>query len=161
MIEKFLFPDAPSPNKSSLLLLWARIIIGLLFLNHGIEKWMSFGQLSETFPDPIGLGSTVSLILVIFAEVFCSFAFIFGIFYRLALLPMIFSMCIAFFIVHSEMPLASKELSLIYLIIFILMFIAGPGRFSADNIVIRRCCKFRKIETSADSEFASSKRTTP
>lgn len=161
MIEKFLFPEAPSPNKSSLLLLWARIIIGLLFLNHGIEKWMSFGQLSETFPDPIGLGSTVSLILVIFAEVFCSFAFIFGIFYRLALLPMIFSMCIAFFVVHSEMPLSSKELSLIYLVIFILMFIAGPGRFSADNIVIRRCCKFRNKGISADSEFASSKRTNP
>lgn len=161
MIEKFLFPEAPSPNKSSLLLLWARIIIGLLFLNHGIEKWMSFGQLSETFPDPIGLGSTVSLILVIFAEVFCSFAFIFGIFYRLALLPMIFSMCIAFFVVHSEMPLSSKELSLIYLIIFILMFIAGPGRFSVDNIVIRRCCKFRNKGISADSEFASSKRTNP
>ena len=161
MIEKFLFPEAPSPNKSSLLLLWARIITGLLFLNHGIEKWMSFVQLSETFPDPIGLGNTVSLILVIFAEVFCSFAFIFGIFYRLALLPMIFSMCIAFFVVHSEMPLSSKELSLIYLIIFILMFIAGPGRFSADNIVIRRCCKFRNKGISADSEFASSKRTNP
>lgn len=65
------------------------------------------------------------------------------------------------FVVHSEMPLSSKELSLIYLIIFILMFIAGPGRFSADNIVIRRCCKFRNKGISADSVFASSKRTNP
>lgn len=146
MIEKFLFPLPLSSNKSSILLLWTRIVIGILFLNHGIEKWMAFEQLTDTFPNPIGLGSTLSLILVIFAEVFCSFGFIFGIFYRLALIPMITSMCIAFFLVHNGMPLASKELSLLYLITFVLMFIAGPGRFSADNIMIRKCCKLNRKE---------------
>ena len=139
MFKYLLFPHLPSSNTVSLITLWTRIIIGMLFLNHGIEKWMNFSYLSETFPDPLWLGSTISLILVIFAEVFCAFAFIFGVFFRLALIPMIINMCVAFFVVHSGMPLASKELALLYLIIFVASFIAGPGRYSVDHIFVRKC----------------------
>lgn len=134
-------PKQASQNTIDLLQLWTRIIIGMLILNHGIEKWMAFPYLSETFPDPIWLGSTISLILVIFAEVFCAFAFIFGVFFRMALIPLIISMSVAAFVVHSGMPLASKELALIYLIIFVMSFIAGPGRYSVDHIIVRRCRK--------------------
>ena len=35
--------------------------------------------------------------------------------YRLAMLPMIFTMCIAFFVVHGSDPFAVKELAFIYL----------------------------------------------
>jgi len=139
MFKYLLFPKLPSSNTVSLLTLWTRIIIGMLFLNHGIEKWMNFSSMVETFPDPLWLGSTISLILVIFAEVFCAFAFIFGIFFRIALIPIIISMSVAFFIVHNDLPLASKELALIYLIIFIICFISGPGRYSVDHIMVRRC----------------------
>ena len=107
MFKYLLFPKLPSSNTVSLLTLWTRIIIGMLFLNHGIEKWMNFSSMVETFPDPLWLGSTISLILVIFAEVFCAFAFIFGIFFRIALIPIIISMSVAFFIVHNDLPLAS------------------------------------------------------
>ena len=139
MLKYLLFPHLPSSNTVSLITLWTRIIIGMLFLNHGLEKWMNFSYLSETFPDPLWLGSTISLILVIFAEVFCAFAFIFGVFFRLALIPMIINMSVAFFVVHSGMPLASKELALLYLIIFVACFIAGPGRYSVDHIFVRKC----------------------
>ena len=139
MLKYLLLPKLPSSNTVSLLSLWIRIIVGMLFLNHGIEKWLAFDTLSETFPDPLWLGSTISLILVIFAEVFCAFAFIFGVFFRLALIPMIINMSVAFFVVHSGMPLANKELALMYLLIFVACFISGPGRFSVDHILMRKC----------------------
>ena len=34
--------------------------------------------MSESFPDPLGVGSQMSLILAIFGELACSLAFIFG-----------------------------------------------------------------------------------
>lgn len=135
MIYRFLFPSKPDDLRSSLLLLAVRVAIGLLFMNHGIQKWSNFQELSATFPDPLGVGSHTSLILAIFGELACSLAFIFGALYRLAMLPMIFTMLMAFFVIHGGDPLQVKELSLLYLIIFVIMYIAGPGKFSVDKFI--------------------------
>lgn len=137
MIYNLLFPRKLNDTGTSLLLLSARIIFGLLFLMHGIQKWSSFQELSSVFPDPLGVGSSVSLGLAIFAELACSIGFIFGILYRLALIPMIFTMLMAFFVIHGSDPFAVKELALVYLIVFVLMIIAGPGKFAVDNVLIK------------------------
>ena len=89
-ILRFLFPDKPYTAGNSWLLLAARIIFGGLLMSHGIAKWQNFDALSAAFPDPLGVGSGVSLALAIFGEVVCSVGFIAGLFYRLALIPMIF-----------------------------------------------------------------------
>ena len=134
-ILRFLFPDKPYTAGNSWLLLAARIIFGGLLMSHGIAKWQNFDALSAAFPDPLGVGSGVSLALAIFGEVVCSVGFIAGLFYRLALIPMIFTMIVAFFIVHANDVFAVKELAFIYLVVFILMYIAGPGKFSIDHII--------------------------
>ena len=68
MIYNFLFPTKPNTTKVSLFLLAVRIIFGILLMNHGIQKWSNFQELSTAFPDPIGLGSSISLGLAIFGE---------------------------------------------------------------------------------------------
>lgn len=142
MIYKFLFPQKPDNAHSSLLLLAARLIIGVLFMSHGVQKLASFQELSAVFPDPLGVGSSISLSLVIFGELVCSLGFIFGFLYRLSMIPMIFTMIIAFFVIHRADPFATKELAFVYLTVFSLMYMAGPGRFSIDyfisNIVRKR-----------------------
>lgn len=135
MIYNFLFPTKPNTTKTSLLLLVVRIIFGVLLMNHGIQKWSNFQELSAVFPDPLRLGSPISLGLAIFGELVCSMAFIIGFLYRLAMIPMIFTMIVAFFIVHANDAFAVKELAFIYLIVFIIMYIAGPGKFSIDHII--------------------------
>ena len=112
-----------------------RIIFGVLLMNHGIQKWSNFQELSAVFPDPLGLGSPISLGLAIFGELVCSMAFIVGFLYRLAMIPMAFTMIVAFFIVHANDAFTVKELAFIYLIVFIIMYIAGPGKFSIDHII--------------------------
>ena len=135
VVYKFLFPSKPEGNAFSLFLLALRILFGVLLLSHGVQKWMNFSAMSGSFPDRVGVGSTLSLGLAIFGEVFCSVGFIFGAFYRLALIPMIFTMGMAFFVIHANDPFAIKELAFIYLVVFILMYITGPGKFSIDHII--------------------------
>lgn len=135
MIYNLLFPTKPNTTKASLLLLAVRIIFGILLMNHGIQKWSNFQELSTAFPDPLGIGSPISLGLAIFGELVCSMAFIVGFLYRLAMIPMIFTMIVAFFIVHANDVFAVKEMAFIYLVVFIVMYIAGPGKFSIDHII--------------------------
>lgn len=135
MIYNFLFPTKPNSTKVSLYLLATRIIFGVLLMNHGIQKWSNFQELSIGFPDPLGIGSELSLSLAIFGELFCSMGFIVGFLYRLAMIPMIFTMVIAFFVIHANDVFAVKELAFIYLVVFILMYLAGPGKYSIDHFI--------------------------
>ena len=132
---KFLFPMKPDGTAISLLVLALRLLFGGLLLSHGIQKWTNFESMSAAFPDPLGVGHSVSLGLAIFGELFCSIGFILGALYRLAMIPMIFTMIVAFFVVHANDVFAVKELAFIYLVVFILMYIAGPGKFSIDHII--------------------------
>lgn len=135
MILYFLFPAKLDSKEYSLLLLSFRILFGILFMIHGLQKWSNFNDLSQTFPDPLGVGSAISLGLSIFGEVLCSIGFIFGIFYRLALIPMIFMMLVVSSVVHGSDPFSGKELAFIYMMVFIIMYIAGPGKYSVDAFV--------------------------
>ena len=134
-IYRFLFPSKPDGITISLLLLALRILFGGLLLSHGIQKWNNYAEMSAVFPDPLGVGSNVSLGLAIFGELACSIGFIFGALYRLAMIPMIFTMCMAFFVIHGSDPFAVKVLAFVYLVVFILMYITGPGKFSIDRFI--------------------------
>lgn len=116
-------------------MLFARIIFGFLFLTHGIAKIFFYSKTPESFPDPLGFGNVLSLWLVLFAEVVCSIGFMLGALFRLCLVPMIFTMCIAFFVIHAGDPLTAKEPSLMYLTLFVLLFVTGPGKYSIDGII--------------------------
>ena len=71
-ILNLLFPGEPRDSRSSWLLLAARVVFGLLLMSHGIAKLQHFEALSATFPDPLGVGSRVSLVLAVFGEVVCA-----------------------------------------------------------------------------------------
>lgn len=135
---KLLFPVGPYTARESWFLLAMRVLFGLLLMSHGMAKWSNFDAMSASFPDLLGLGSTTALVLAIFGEVICSAGFILGAFYRLALIPMIFTMSMAFFVVHAHDPFSVKELAFVYLAVFVLMFLAGPGSYSLDNLIARR-----------------------
>lgn len=132
-VKTILFPTNPNGVFISVILLAVRIVFGILMMNHGIDKWANYQELSTVFPDPLGIGSPLSLGLAIFGELACSMAFIIGFLYRLAMIPMIFTMCVAFFIVHGNDPFAVKELAFVYLVVFVLMYIIGPGKFAVDR----------------------------
>lgn len=135
MIYRCMFPMKPDDTAYSLFLLALRILFGVLLMSHGLQKLEHFAEMSATFPDPLGVGSSLSLSLAIFGELFCSAAFILGFLYRLAMLPMMFTMGVACFIVHGADPFSVKELAFVYLSVFVMMYITGPGKYSLDRLV--------------------------
>ncbi len=137
---RLLFPAYSGGNAARLswLLLSFRVLFGVLLMSHGIGKIMDFDNLSAVFPDPLGVGREMSLSLAIFGEVVCSVGFILGLLYRLALIPMMFIMATALFVIHAGDTFAVKELAFTFLCVFIIMWIAGPGKYSADYLISRR-----------------------
>ena len=135
-LKNFLFPTYDDDTSAySVLLLVVRIFFGIMFLTHGYDKLMAHATMADLFADPIGLGSVISFWMVVFAELVCSLALIFGILQRVALIPMMVTMIVAFFMVHGGAPFAAKELSFIYLMAFVLLFITGPGKYSFDAVI--------------------------
>ncbi len=128
----FLFPRKANQTNFSLFLLAMRLVYGSLLITHGYAKLMDFANLLTSFPDPFGIGSRYSLMLAIFGELFCSVAFILGFLYRLSTIPMIVTMAVAFFFAHGG-SIAAGELAFSYLVVLVLMYIAGPGKYSVDN----------------------------
>jgi putative oxidoreductase len=134
----FLFPLKLYPRSVSLMLLVVRVMFGALLMWHGMTKIVNVESVAENFPNPLGLGPRLSFYLVVFAEVICSAAVVMGAFYRLALIPIIFAMGVALFVVHHGQPFAAKELALIYFVIFVLLYYMGAGAYSLDNIIAKR-----------------------
>lgn len=108
---------------------------GTLVVLHGYGKIDRFLAGSTKFPDPLGLGSALSLGLAGFAEFVCGLAIVVGLTTRLATIPIIVTMGVAFFVVHAGDPLGDKEVALLYLIGFVSIFCAGPGRISIDALL--------------------------
>jgi putative oxidoreductase len=48
-------------------MLFLRLIFGVLMMNHGYDKLVHFTEYKAKFMNFLGLGSTVSLLLVVFA----------------------------------------------------------------------------------------------
>lgn len=129
-----LFPNKFESTKTSALLLVSRIAFGLSFAQHGLQKLLNFQATAAQFPDPIGFGSDVAVGLSIFGELVCGLALVLGFLTRLTLLPMIVTMLVAFFVVHGG-SVTDGELAFLYLVIFILLWFAGPGKYSVDGYV--------------------------
>ncbi|MBF2055476.1 MAG: DoxX family protein [Candidatus Sericytochromatia bacterium] len=134
-------PESPSETQNppwpDLGLLLLRLSLGSLMLTHGLPKLQRFSELSQTFPDPIGLGSGFSLLLAVGAEVGCSLLLIFGAFTRLATIPLAVTMLVAALVIHGSDPFAKKELALLYLFPYLTLLLTGPGRFALDSWLVR------------------------
>lgn len=143
MFYNYLFPQYCREKVVSLLILALRVFFGVLFFTHGLDKMINFNTLSETYPSVLGFGSYMTLMVSIFCEFACSLFLIAGLMERIVLLPMIASMAVAFFDIHDGM-FPEGELSLIYLILFVVLLLTGPGRYSVDYLIDTKFQKEKK-----------------
>ena len=132
-LQRFFSTKSVSGQLAPFGLLLLRVAVCAMMLTHGLYKLSHFSAMSQHF-NPIGIGGTLSLSLVIFAEVFCAIAVLLGLFTRLAAIPLIIAMCVAIFH-HSGQEFAAKELALLYLTFFTAILIIGPGRYSIDRLL--------------------------
>ena len=143
----------------------SRLSLGLLILRLGMGGYMAthgWGKLQmvlsgqyEMFGDPIGIGSRLSLLLVMFAEFICALLVVAGAATRLAAIPVVITMGVAAFVTHGSDPWtmqaaamaffsgaskswASKEPALMFLVGFLALVFTGAGQYSVDGLVARR-----------------------
>jgi len=110
-----------------------RIVFSLLMMTHGWSKLERILEGNLSFGDPLGLGSTLSLYLVTFAELVAPIFIIVGFKTRIMALITSFAMAVAAFIAHGADPLAKKEMALLYLAGFLSVSLMGAGRYSIDQ----------------------------
>ncbi|SFW63247.1 DoxX family protein [Chitinophaga sancti] len=131
-----LFSSKASNGAINFSLLLLRIAFGgLLLWNHGLGKLKGFSAMKDSFPDPLHIGHPISLGLAVFAEVFCAGLVIIGLATRLATVPVIVTMGVALFLIHGHQALKEQEPAILYLVPFLVILFAGPGKVSLDNAI--------------------------
>lgn len=110
-------------------LLFLRVSAGLFLLwVHGLPKLLDFTAQLQLIEDPFHLGSHLTLILAIFAEVLCPLLIVAGLLARLACVPILFVLLVALLVVHPQWSVAEGQFGWLLLILFTTVLIAGPGR---------------------------------
>ena len=119
-------------------MLLLRVCFGaVLMVKHGFAKVMNFATLEHTFYNFLGLGPKFSLILILFAEIFCSLLIVLGLFTRWACIPLVIAMLIIIFGNDAGKDLLDSELALFYLTAFTALLFCGPGSISVDGMIGR------------------------
>lgn len=119
-----------------LVLLILRVTFGgSMIIGHGWGKLMRlFSGDPIQFGDPYGIGPTASLILATFAEFLCAVLVMLGLLTRWAVIPLIITMLTVVFLVHLGDEYSRVEKGILFLMPYIAILIAGPGRYSLDAI---------------------------
>lgn len=121
------------PRHPDLALLLLRVWLGLaMLILHGWPKAEKLIGGKHEFADPLGIGALPTLILAVLTEVVCSVLLVLGVFGRLAALLLAGTMGVAWAVSH-QMKLAGPgngELAFVYLAGFLVILIAGTGKYS-------------------------------
>ena len=119
--------------------LFIRVATALtMLLSHGYGKLTNFSNIAPHFPNPLGLGSTLSLALVTGAEFFGAILLALGLFSRWAGFSLLFTMLVAAFIVHWPDSFKEKELAVLYALFFLLFTLSGGGKYSLDSLLKKK-----------------------
>ena len=115
-----------------------RLLFGGLFAYYGWQKLVNYDQILPMFEDIIGIGSRLSFNLVIFAELICGALVLLGFVTRLSVFPIFITMIVAYFIAHAKDPFQAKQIAFVLLVLCLVVFILGSGRYSIDGLLFRR-----------------------
>ena len=138
LLNFFLFGKSTGEGMASLGLLILRVAAGVLMMTHGWSKIQNFEGMVQSGFDPVGMGATLSVVMLIGAEFIAALFIVLGLLTRLSAIPLIVAMSVAAFVAHASDPLQVKELSLVYLTIFATLLITGAGKYSLDSLLFRK-----------------------
>ncbi len=124
------------PRNTDAALLLLRLWLGISMLAlHGLPKLQKLMAGDHKFADPIGIGAFPSLVMAVGTEFVGSILVILGLFARLGSLMLAGTMVVAWGITHG-MKLSGPgngELAFIYLAGYLVILLAGSGKYSVDS----------------------------
>lgn len=114
-----------------------RLVSGLLIIPFGYNKLIHFSEKKHSFMNFMGIGSSLSLSLVIFAEFFCGMLIVAGFLTRLAAATLVISLSVVVFkVTHGDIFGQGKEATH-FLAAFLVILLCGPGRASVDGLIVK------------------------
>ena len=121
-----------------------RVIVGMVFLVHGLQKLFVFG-FSGFAGNLEGMGvplPTFFAVIVTLVEVLGGLALILGLFTRLAAIPLAIDMAVAILLVHLPNGFFTMsngyEFPLVMLAASVALALAGAGEASLDRVLAAR-----------------------
>lgn len=121
------------------MLLWVRVASSaLLCFGHGVGKYHVLKTDPSAFPDPLGLGPTLSILSSMAVECLASAFVALGLLTRLACLSILATMATIAIVVHRHDGWAQTEPSVLFFLLFSIVLGLGPGRYSLDAMRSRR-----------------------
>lgn len=118
-----------------LAILILRIGTGVFMAHYGWKKLIHFDEKVANWPDPLHVGSFMSLSLTVFSELVCSLLVMIGLLTRPALAVLLVTLFIIIFVIHAGDPLSEREHGFSFLIPFLALFLLGPGQYSVDAAI--------------------------
>jgi putative oxidoreductase len=122
-----------SPSMVHFALLVLRIGVSAMMLTHGWPKFTKILAGNFNFGDPIGIGSTPSLLLSTLAEFVGAILILLGFQTRIAAILLMINTLVITFFAHGADPFGKKELPLLYFLIYFTIYFVGPGKHSVDG----------------------------
>ena len=150
-----------APRSSERATDWAllafRLLAGFaLFRVHGLDKLLHFQHEAATIPDPFGLGGTFNAAFAVFSDVGCALLVMLGLLTRPAALGVLSTTLVGLLVVHLHDTWDLKDAPLTYATMFLLVLLAGPGRFSLDAWLSRRLVVAKQLQMAPDLELDAS-----
>ncbi|MEO9209502.1 MAG: DoxX family protein [Ginsengibacter sp.] len=124
-----------SPLAFNIGMLTLRVMLGVLLMHHGYAKLIRHGEIKNSFMSFMGMSSTTSLYLILFAELICGLFLILGLFTRFACVPIIIGMFVAGFVAMNGDIFGKAELPIFYMVAAWTILLCGPGKISVDGMI--------------------------
>ena len=115
------------------LLLLRLVFAGSMLYGHGLGKLNKLISGDLSFGNPIGIGEAPTLILAVFSEFFAPIFILIGFKTKFFSFFPAATMFVAAFIVHMGDPFGRVEKALLFLAVFTVLMLTGPGKYSIDK----------------------------
>ncbi|QNA45919.1 DoxX family protein [Lacibacter sediminis] len=129
----------PAAESFHLVMFFCRIIITIEFVVvHGLKKIGIGVANAEVIPNPLHWPVFVNDYFILFASLVAPVFIIIGLYTRLAIMPVLAVTLTGYFIVHWNDSLLIKDVPFIYSMIYLLILVLGPGKYSADYFIHKK-----------------------
>ncbi len=138
ILTKTLSPH-PLPAVFDWGMLLLRVAVSLeIAIVHGFKKIGVGVSQAENIPNPLHLPDAFNNVFAIAANIVFPFFVLIGLFTRLATLPTLAVTLTGYFVVHWNDSLLEKDTPFIYSLIFLVILMLGPGKYSIDNALYKK-----------------------
>lgn len=115
-------------------LLIFRILLSIeLIVAHGLKKLGVGIAEAEQVPNPLNLPETFNSLFADAANLIFPVFVIFGLFTRIAIIPILAVTLTGYFILHWNDDLLIKDTPFMYSLCYLFLFFVGAGKYSIDN----------------------------